>query len=86
VLRKAQDKLKRESPVRQLSLQTWNAIAENVCDETNVLAGKTLKCKFMQKVGHMLISLDAYDDRILRATWRLSLDFTRKSRIHRNSF
>jgi hypothetical protein len=54
VLRKAQNKLEGESPVRQLSLQTWNAKAENVCDETNVLAGKTIKCKFMQKVDHML--------------------------------
>ena len=29
-------------------------MTENVCDETNVLAGKTPKCKFMQKVDHML--------------------------------
>ena len=32
------------------------------------------------------ISLDAYDDRILRATWQLSLDFTRKSRVQRDGF
>jgi len=57
VFRKAQDKLEGESPVRQLSLQTLNAIAENICDETNVLASKTLKCKFMQKVDHMLKSV-----------------------------
>ena len=57
MLRKAQDKPEGESPVRQLSLQTWNAIAENVCDETNVLASKTLKCKFMQEVDHMLKSM-----------------------------
>jgi hypothetical protein len=57
VLRKAQDKLEGEPLVRQLSLQTWNAIAENVYDETNVFAGKTLKGKFMQKVDHMLKSM-----------------------------
>jgi len=54
VLRKAQDEPEGESPVRQLSLQTWNAIAENVCDETNVSTGKTLKRKFIQQVDHML--------------------------------
>ena len=32
------------------------------------------------------ISLDAYDERILRATWRLSLNLTSEFRIQRDGF
>ena len=57
MLCKSQDKLEGKSWIGQLALQTWNAIAENIRNKTNVSASETLKCKFMEKVNHVAKSV-----------------------------